>query len=85
MTNRIKKRKKSLAKSLRNMVVRIALIIFLICTLMCWYFLSFEFSLLMDINARNLVTGIKAFLDEEGHFEEYKKKIPGFPFLPSLD
>ena len=75
MTNKIKKRKKSLAKSLRNMVVRIALIIFLICTLMCWYFLSFEFSLLMDINARNLVTGIKAFLDEEGHFEEYASSV----------
>ena len=75
MINRTKKKKKSLAKGLRNMVVRIALIIFLICTLMCWLFLSFEFTLLMEINAQSLVTGIKAFLDEEGHFEEYASSV----------
>ena len=64
-----------MSKVLRNMVVRIALIVFALCTIMCWFFMSIEFSFMMQVSDQGIITGVKVFLDQEGHFEEYASSV----------
>ena len=69
------KKKKSMAKALRNMVVRVALIVLVISTAVCWLFMKTELALLMEINGQSIVLGMKAVLGREEHFEEYALSV----------
>ena len=69
------KKKKNMAKALRNMIVRVALIVLIVSTLMSWLFMNLEFSLILELNGESTVTGEKALLEQEGHFTEYAESV----------
>ena len=70
-----KKKKRSLAKTLRSLVFRVAVIIFIISTLMCWGFMSTQFAMTLEMMGENLVAGARAVLEMDGGFEEYASSV----------
>ena len=64
-----------MSKALRNMVVRISILVLVVSTIMSWFFMKLEFNFLMKINGQSAITGIKAVLDQDGHFEEYASSV----------